>query len=638
MLKLHQRDAVPMQTGTTLLDYSIHPEPNPLQASAEGATDVATLTLIVSNGSGSIVTCTSITVSILVGTYAKDLVASASGITTEKPDDWSIAQSGGTFTLTPNTQEAGQIGPDGVTFTFGDVTINSEVGTTSVTIDELASSPSNPLQDRPGTIPLAKFPPQFTLSDLSVDPTEVGSGGSVTLYWEGSPTGAYSLKFNPGSCAQNIPVGNKGPYPAADLTNDPVVVFTLVVTYMDEAQDQPVIAQKTAFVTVDPPPPAVTSFNATVHDQQASFTWSSQNALSCSMSAWPNLLNQSGTLGPLAIDRMRFSMVANASKLSSAPANADLAFSIVTQLTVVPSPCQAWRFHRSSDGSMLVVVANSEPDLVVAVVDTEPLTVRNSLAIPSSDVYGSVTALSPDGKSLLINAFLKNVSSALATLLIPAIVLDLVEIDPPNFDPDTAAFSPDGQKLFVTYSQPPFPTRVLNTATLQQETSFNLPSFGPCAVSPDGTRFYVAGDKAFIIADAASGTILGQPALGSEISNGLAMNAPGTLVFVNGGNGIVSVVDTAAMQVIQQIPTGSAGAGKSTANGIAIGPSGGEVYVADPASNFVIAIDATTFSVIGKIALPESPVDLAFGTGSIMQLYVLGLSGTIYLLEVTGPV
>jgi YVTN family beta-propeller protein len=631
------RNNIAMQDGDTLLDYSIRPAPNPLQASIASVTDVATLTLIVSNG-GHPVACTNITVSVLVGTNAKDLVTSAAGITTERPNDWSIAQSGGTFTLTPNTPEAGRIGSDGVTFTFGNVTINTEVGTTLVTIDELASSISNPLQDRTGTISLAKFPPQFTLSDLSVDPTEVGSGGGATLFWDGSPA-TYLLKFNPGSGEQDVPVSHTGHYPATNLTHDPVVVFTLVVTYTDQGQDQPVIAQKAAFVTVDPLPPVVTSFTATVRDQQAAFTWTSQNALSCSMSAWPNLLKSAGSLGHLAIDRMRFSMVANASKLTSAPANADLTFSIVTQSTVIPQPCQAWRFHRTSDGSMLVVVANSERDPVVAVavVDTATLTVRNSATFPGDD-YGLVTTLSPDGRSLLFNAYQQGAISALATVDIPAIVLDLVEIDPLTFDQDSATFSPDGQKVFVTYSQPPFPTRVLSASTLELERSFNLPSCGPCAVSPDGTRFYVAGDKVFVIVDAASGAILGQPELGSEISNGLAMNELGTIVYVNGANGIVSVVDTAAMQVIQQIPTGSTGAGKSTGNGIVIGPSGGEVYVADPASNSVIAIDATTFTVIGKIALPESPVDLVFGTGSIMQLYVLGLSGIVYKLEATGPV
>ncbi|HTD33569.1 MAG TPA: hypothetical protein VK665_07920, partial [Candidatus Elarobacter sp.] len=85
----------------TLLSYAFLTEPNPLQAGTS-----ATLTLVVSNSGREIVTVESVTVTLPVGTNAKDLIASADGIVTQPQSGWSVAQSGGSFTLTPNTPAA----------------------------------------------------------------------------------------------------------------------------------------------------------------------------------------------------------------------------------------------------------------------------------------------------------------------------------------------------------------------------------------------------------------------------------------------------------------------------------------------------------------------------------------------------
>ena len=229
---------------TPLLTYAFLPSPNPLAASG-----AAQLTLVVSNSTSQQVTVSSIVVDLRVGVNAKDLTASADGIGTVLQPGWSAAQSGGVFTFTPSTPADAMVGARGLTFVFTDITVNDQPGSVAIGIGEEASAHARPKTYRSAQIALAKFPPAFALSDLTVSPTSVTPGSPVTLGWSGSAA-TYELSYDPdGNGPQQQPVGQSGSFTAKNLSA-PIVVFTLTATVIVAGEDDPLIVQRLAVVTV----------------------------------------------------------------------------------------------------------------------------------------------------------------------------------------------------------------------------------------------------------------------------------------------------------------------------------------------------------------------------------------------------
>jgi hypothetical protein len=246
------RLALAATSTDTLLSYALYVDPDPLQVNA-----AATLTLVVSNGSRQAITCSSIRVTLPAGTNAKDLIPSAAAVETQVPPNWSAAAAGGVITLTPSG-DAGTIKGESVTFVVVTKT-NGEPGTATVTIDETASSPSQPSDTRTTTIPVAKFPIQFRLSDLIVtDPSDhdVPAGGAATLMWTGQgDLVSYTMEYQPaddeGSLVSET-VGSTGPYTTkVPLTRSGSVTFTLTASLKVPGQDQPLIVPRQQTVSVE---------------------------------------------------------------------------------------------------------------------------------------------------------------------------------------------------------------------------------------------------------------------------------------------------------------------------------------------------------------------------------------------------
>jgi hypothetical protein len=225
-----------------LLDYALLTAPSPLQAGAP-----ATLTLAISNGGSQVVTVTSIVIALPIGTNAKDLTASAS-FQTGKTSGWNLAQSGGALTLTP--AGSGAVGRTAVVVTIANVAVNDQPGTVEIVIDETAALGGGNPANNNTKIPLAKFPGQFSLSDLVATPTQVPFGGSASLMWTGTQIeqATYTLQY-PGSGPVNV--SSVGPYKAENLTVFPAV-FTLTVSLTVPGQDAPATAQKQTTVVQAP--------------------------------------------------------------------------------------------------------------------------------------------------------------------------------------------------------------------------------------------------------------------------------------------------------------------------------------------------------------------------------------------------
>ncbi|HST60945.1 MAG TPA: hypothetical protein VLK84_19740 [Longimicrobium sp.] len=626
-------DSVVLRDGTTLLDYEILPAPNPLQAGAP-----ATLTLVVSNGTHALVTCTAITLTLAVGTNAKDLVASAEGITSQAPAGWSVAQGGGTFTLMPQTPGAGQIGATGLSFVFGGLAVNAQVGTTVVTIGEAASTPSQPPLERTGTIALPKFPAEFTLGDLTAHPLEVSAGDAVTLNWSGGSPATYQLEFNPGNGSQSVPVGSAGPYVASGLTRYPEVVFTLVVSYTVPGQDQPLVAQKQAIVQVDAALPAVTSFGGSVGGGGVTLHWDSSDADACRLNALPTPLNPSGSIpsgniGPLPPDRIRYSLVAESLRTgtSSAAWNVDLHVSVTRQQPLAASgPLFAkWLMGAGGESTLLAILLTGTLSTSINVVDRASLRITGTLAY--YDIRPAM-ALSRDGTRFFAYTVHQDFTSWLALVAVPS--LKVLEV-PRRFEAVSAAFSPDGETLYVT-SAGPSGVHVLNEALVEQRF-FPVPDVGPCAVSDDGSRLYIAGVRSFVVADTATGAILGQPAVGTSGGDILLDGARNRAYVTRTGEatGSVIVVDLAAMTVVGEVGVGV------MPGRITMGPSGGEFYVADQLVSSITVVDADALEVI-TVLDPGFTTDLAgvaIAPGAPLTLYALTSSENqvpvVHVLQVT---
>ena len=137
-------------TNSTLLTYAVISDPDPLQVSS-----TAKLIIIVSNDTSDYVNVESIVFELPVGTYAKDLTSDPSSIQSTVPDGWGISQEAGRFIATPNTPNAGKVGPAGLSFTLSDINVNAQVGTAPLGIRE--DTEKGGIREH-APIPLGKFP------------------------------------------------------------------------------------------------------------------------------------------------------------------------------------------------------------------------------------------------------------------------------------------------------------------------------------------------------------------------------------------------------------------------------------------------------------------------------------------------
>jgi hypothetical protein len=294
-----------------LLDYALLVNPDPLQASVQNAI----LTLVVSSAQRDPVNCASIMVTFPLGTVASTLTTALTGMQTQTPDGWTATDQGsGTLSLTPQTAKAGTIGDQPLIFVFSRITVNDAAGTCAISIDETASTPSQPSEDRGLKLTVAKFPQQFHVSELTADSLDVPAGGSATLRWTGSSAGAtYTMQYQPHDEGPpvNDPVGNNGPYVSTALSRASSVTFTLIVAVTVPGLDHPLIVQRQASVNVetltlafDVQPPTV-GVNGLVK-----LHWIANNATSCQLNPGPPIA-ASGTLYLVVQKTTIFTLTAN---------------------------------------------------------------------------------------------------------------------------------------------------------------------------------------------------------------------------------------------------------------------------------------------------------------------------------------
>lgn len=267
--------------SNTLLSYAVSANELPIQASPQtGDPSIVTLLIVVSNSTHQLINCQSISFGFLEGTGAKDFFSDSTGIGTSAPTGWSIKQDGALFTATPDTTKDGEIGATGLTFSLSNIKVNNQPGTTGMTITEVTSGNTGTL-----SYPLAKFPPQFQVGQLTANPVSVKQGESTTLSWSCSPGATYALRYvdvnghtvNITQTKDGHPLPAVGSYTIDNLQVNPTI-FYLIVTLQIPGQDQPVVFDSWFPVTVSIPIVKINSFTASTQTvkypgDNVTFTW-----------------------------------------------------------------------------------------------------------------------------------------------------------------------------------------------------------------------------------------------------------------------------------------------------------------------------------------------------------------------------
>jgi YVTN family beta-propeller protein/VCBS repeat-containing protein len=272
-------------------------------------------------------------------------------------------------------------------------------------------------------------------------------------------------------------------------------------------------------------------------------------------------------------------------------------------------------------------------DGTVSVIDTATNTVIDTDAgvagVNAISVGGSAwdMALSPDGTRLYVTKQNNSTVSVIDTT-----TYTLVDADPAaagvnpisvGGQPWGLAVSPDGTRVYVT-SRTTNTVAVIDTATNTLiDTDPGTAGVTPitvggqpldAAVSPDGTRLYVANwsdGTVSVIDTAAYGVIDTDPATAgtTPITVGgqpaaVAVSPDGARVYVTNFNGTVAVVDTATNSLVDTNP-GTAGVNPITVGGqlqgVAVSPDGDRLYVTDIQGDRVSVIDTATNTIVERV-------------------------------------
>jgi hypothetical protein len=310
-----------------LLTYSITTNPFPLQASASGGNpNIAQMTIVATNNSGSDVTLQGMMVQIPIGQLSTQLTNDSADIGPVAPANWQKPQVQTptgyvqcTYLPQPGygTVKAGE----SVNFVFNDIQVNSQTGQVEIDVTEGSNNCT------PGNCPvqllyITKFPNSWGQVSFWVDSPVIPLGGNITLHWSGPAGATYSIQYyDPRTGIVNIPsqgqppLGSQGQYPAQGappLTPQQTTIFTLNVT--ETISGQSYAAQTQLTVTVEISPPLINSFAAVPSNmdmnspQKAQLTWNTSNVSLIKIDGvgsftGPQAANGSTTIAPVRTTR-----------------------------------------------------------------------------------------------------------------------------------------------------------------------------------------------------------------------------------------------------------------------------------------------------------------------------------------------
>jgi len=219
----------------TLLAYALNTTPLPLQVSPpppEPPT-LGMLTFVVSNPGAEAVTVSRITFALVLGDPSKpdatDLMETTEGIgvsaVSTGTDLWTIDPgiAPGTYVLTP--QSPTPVLSQGLIVTISNIQIGPVVGTTPITITEVASTASQPSQVRTSTVDTPKFPLEFSAGNFIPVAPIIPYDTTASLTWTASAGASYTVAYGGTTYPASGPLPWVTPTPLTETT-----VFVLQVT------------------------------------------------------------------------------------------------------------------------------------------------------------------------------------------------------------------------------------------------------------------------------------------------------------------------------------------------------------------------------------------------------------------------
>jgi YVTN family beta-propeller protein len=126
------------------------------------------------------------------------------------------------------------------------------------------------------------------------------------------------------------------------------------------------------------------------------------------------------------------------------------------------------------------------------------------------------------------------------------------------------------------------------------------------AITPDGASLYVTDELSGVtVADAARGVVRARLAAASPF--GVALSPDGTRAYVAGlGRGRVTAIDTGTRRVASAVAVGGYGADPFT-----VRAAGDAVYVADQGAGTLSVLDRRTLRIRATIPTGEGPYGIA---------------------------
>lgn len=235
----------------------------------------------------------------------------------------------------------------------------------------------------------------------------------------------------------------------------------------------------------------------------------------------------------------------------------------------------------------------------VSAIDTASLAVVSTTCVgPSSDSYlSAITQLPNGGKLYVINSYLPGV-----LVLDPTgstVVADIGSADWPPWDPTAVTSSLDGTYVFV----------------MDQTWGNSHPHYGGVVI------ITTSNDKS---AGEAGGGSPSSPLMDAHLNR---------LYVVDGGTRMVSVFDASKVNVANNpaMPTlATVNVGSGYPVGVAALPDGTKFYVANGSSNDLTVVDASSFEVLGTVALGQPPLFIQSEPTS-SKIYVATQTGVIVI-------
>jgi YVTN family beta-propeller protein len=281
-----------------------------------------------------------------------------------------------------------------------------------------------------------------------------------------------------------------------------------------------------------------------------------------------------------------------------------------------------WLFAINTQAQTRAYVTN--PGGSVTVIDVNTSTVVTKIPVCSDSCFPTIPAVTPNGARVYVTNSFHNTVTVIDTLT--NTVIDTITV---GQSPSGIAITPDGTRAYVASRNRTISVIDTSTNTVIATIAANGDPLA-VAITPDGTRAYVSNTTGSVsVVDTGTNTIItnilildfpfGVPA-GSL--TGMVITPDGTRVYVASYSfGKVYVISTLFNAVLKAIPTDFGSLS------IAISPNGARVYTAtDFFSAHIMVIDTASNTVIDKISVGGPPPFVAV-TPDGTRLYIIANTG-----------